>query len=283
MDWHGVLVLWCVGCGVLALIGYGRSLAGVTRAQRAVRVPGRIAEVRIPEHGGPGILGIPVVVAFPDPVTGQEHVLPYVSEAGIQLDAVWVGREIAVIHPPGHPERFEITYDVQDGQHGLGWPHFAVFLLYCGLVADTAILRGYPWVLLGVGVPLAVVMSFVLRHDLRLTRREAARPIIAAPGRVAAVLTSVHDDGESVWTSHTAFITFTTSEGTAVAARLRAEPKDPKTTYGAEVTVHYPPDNLDAFTLDLTATRRSTVLDIAFIVLCLLLGAAGTVAGALLL
>lgn len=283
MDWHGVLLLWCAGCGVLAVIGYGRSLAGVTRAQRAVRVPGRIAEVSVPEHGGPGISGIPMTVAFPDPGTGQEHVLPYVSESGIQLDAVWVGREIAVIHPPGHPERFKIAYDIQSGQHGLGWPHFALFLLYCGLVADTAILHGYPWALLGVGVPLAVVMSFVLRHDLRLTRRDAARPIIAVPGRVAAVLTSVHDDGESVWTSHAAFITFHTGEGTPVVGRLRADPKDPNTAHDADVTVHYRPGNLDAFTLDLAAARRSGVWDIAFLVLCVLLGVAGAVAGALLL
>lgn len=119
LDWHGVLLLWCAGCGVLALIGYGRSLAGVTRAQRAVRVPGRIAEVRVPEHGGPDIPGIPMAVAFPDPGTGQEHILPHVSESGFQLCAVWVGREIAVIHPPGRPERFEIAYDVESGQHGL--------------------------------------------------------------------------------------------------------------------------------------------------------------------
>ncbi|MET9556207.1 DUF3592 domain-containing protein [Streptomyces sp. NPDC006645] len=283
MDWHGVLLLWCVGWGVLALIGYGRSLAGVTRAQRAVRVPGRIAEIRVPEHGGPGIFGIPVVVTFRDPVTGQEHRLPYVNETGIELGAVWVGREIAVIHPPGEPERFEVTYDVKDGQDGLAWPHFAVFLLYAGLVADTAITRGYPWALLGVGVPLTVVMSYLLRHDLRLTRREAARRMVSVPGRVAAVLTSVHDDGESVWTSRTAFITFTTREGTAVVGRLRAGRRDPNTRYGAEITVHYPADRVDAFTLDPVATRKSAAKDIAFIVQCLLLGVAGTVAGALLL
>lgn len=282
MDWHEALLLWCAGCGVLALIGYGRSLAGVTRAQRAVRVPGRIAEVRIPEHGGPGIPGTPLTVAFSDPDTGQEHVLPYVSESGIQLNAAWVGREIAVIHPPGHPERFRITYDVEAGRHGLAWPHFAVFLLYCGLVTDTAIRHGYPWALIGVGVPLAVGMALLLRDDLRLIRRDAASPAVGVPGRVAAVLTSVHDDGESVWTSHTAFITFATREGAEVVGRLRAEPKDPNTRYGAEITVHYRPGNLDAFTLDPGGTRRSSVRAVAFLVGCVLLGAVGTVAGVLL-
>ncbi|MGW8574326.1 DUF3592 domain-containing protein, partial [Streptomyces niveus] len=194
MDWHVVLLLWCAGCGVLALIGYGRSLAGVTRAQRAVRVPGRIAEVRVPEHGGPDIPGIPMAVAFPDPGSGQEHVLPHMSESGFELRAVWVGREIAVVHPPGRPERFEIAYDVESGQHGLAWPHFMVFLLYCGLVADTAVLQGYPWALLGAGVPLAVVMSFVLRDEIRLTRRGAARPLGTGAGPGAALHTNGHHD-----------------------------------------------------------------------------------------
>ncbi|MEV8287297.1 DUF3592 domain-containing protein [Streptomyces niveus] len=283
MDWHVVLLLWCAGCGVLALIGYGRSLAGVTRAQRAVRVPGRIAEVRVPEHGGPDIPGIPMAVAFPDPGTGQEHVLPHMSESGFELRAVWVGREIAVVHPPGRPERFEIAYDVESGQHGLAWPHFMVFLLYCGLVADTAVLQGYPWALLGAGVPMAIVMSFVLRDEIRLTRRDAARPIVTVPGRVAAILTSVHDDGESVWTSRAAFVTFHTGEGTPAVGRLRADPKDPNTKYGADVTVHYRAGNLDAFTLDPADGRGSGVRDIAFVALCVLLGVAGAVAGALLL
>ncbi|MET4922440.1 DUF3592 domain-containing protein [Streptomyces sp. PSRA5] len=286
MGWHGVLLLWCAGCGVLALIGYGRSLAGATWAQRVVRVPGRIAEVRPPRHGGDGRAGIPVTIAFPDPATGQEHVLPYVAgDSGIRLDTVWVGRELAVLHEPGDPRHFKITYDLADDRRGLALPHFLVFLLYAGLVADISIRHGYPWALLGVGVPLTVVMAFVLRHDLRLARRDAARrdAAVAVPGRVVAVLTTDHEDGEGSWTSHTAVITFATREETVVTARFRVERDDPATAYGQEVTVHYAPDDPEAFTLDLAAGRRSNVLDLVFVSLCLLLGVAASVAGTLLL
>ncbi|MFG2989177.1 DUF3592 domain-containing protein [Streptomyces sp. NPDC048257] len=285
MDWHGFLLLWCAVCGVWALFGYGRSLIGATPAQRAVRVTGRIVEVRTPAHGNPGTDGIPVVIAFPDPATGREHALPYEAERGITLDTVWLGQEVAVLHPPGEPHRFEVTYDLQDGRHGRGWPHFAVFLLYAGLVADTALRHGYPWALLGAGGPLAVAMTSVLRHDLVLMRREAARlaTAVRVPGRVAAVLESVHEDGEGSWTSHTAVLVFTTREGTAVTARLRSGIPDPAHAYGRELTVHYVPDDLALFTLDPAAARRSARWDIAFVVLVLLLGAAAAVAGAVLL
>lgn len=286
MNWHGVLLLWCAGCGVLALIGYGRSLGGVTRAQRAVRVPGRIAEVRTPRHGGDGSAGIRVTIAFPDPATGQEHVLPYVAgDSGIRLDTVWVGRELAVLHPPGDPANFKIAYDLGDNRHGRAWPHFLVFLLYAGLVADTSIRHGYQWILLGVGVPLTVVMVILLRHDYRLARRDAARwdAAVAVPGRVVAVLRTDHEDGEGSWTSFAAVITFTTREETVVTARFRVERDDPATAYGQEVTVHYSPEDPEVFTLDLAASRRSNVLDVVLVVLCLSLGAAASVTGAVLL
>lgn len=31
MGWHGYLVLWCGVFGTVALVGYGMSLAGMTR------------------------------------------------------------------------------------------------------------------------------------------------------------------------------------------------------------------------------------------------------------
>ncbi|WP_328912046.1 MULTISPECIES: DUF3592 domain-containing protein [unclassified Streptomyces] len=286
MSWHGALLLWCAACAALALIGYGRSLAGTTRAQRAVRVPGRIAEVGTPPHGGDGRAGIPVTIAFPDPATGQEHVLPYVAgDRGIRLDTVWVGREPAVLHPPGDPGRFRIAYDLGDNRRGLAWPHFLVFLLYAGLVADTTIRYGYPWVLLGAGVPLAVVIVFFLRDDLRRACRDAARldAAVAVPGRVVAVLTTDHDDGGSAWTSYAAVLTFTTRDNTVVTARFRIEPEERATAYGREVTVHYAPDAPEKYTLDVAVARRSNTWDIAFVLTCLLLGAAATVTGAVLL
>ncbi|MFJ2591088.1 hypothetical protein [Streptomyces sp. NPDC087538] len=40
MDWHVYPALWCGVFGAWALVGYGRSLAGMTRAQRTVRATG---------------------------------------------------------------------------------------------------------------------------------------------------------------------------------------------------------------------------------------------------
>ncbi|MFZ3492951.1 DUF3592 domain-containing protein [Streptomyces sp. 5.8] len=285
MDWHTIRLLGCAACGVWALVGYVRALAGATRVQRTVRVTGRIVEVRAPAHGAPGTFGIPVVIAFPDRATGQEHTLLHEGERGLQLDTVWVGREVAVLHPPGEPRQFEVGYTLQDGLSGRGWPNFAVFLLYAGLVTDTAIGHGYPWTLLGVGGPLTVAMAFALRHDLRLTRLESARlaAAIDVPGRVVAVTESVHDDSEGTWTSYTAIIVFTTREGTTVTARLPTPPKDSANAYGQEMTVHYVPDDPKVFTLDRARSHRSAVRDLVFVVLLLMLGAAATVVGAFLL
>ncbi|SHH85838.1 hypothetical protein SAMN05444521_2265 [Streptomyces sp. 3214.6] len=86
MGWDQFLLLWCavwgvgcgvwgVGCGVwgvAALVGYGMSLAGVTKAQRTVRLKGRIERVREPRHGGSRSGGISVVVSYRDPASGQE-------------------------------------------------------------------------------------------------------------------------------------------------------------------------------------------------------------------
>ncbi|MFF5721245.1 DUF3592 domain-containing protein [Streptomyces buecherae] len=284
VDWHRIPLLWCVACAGWALVGYGRSLAGATRAQRAVRVWGRIASVRTPAHGDPGTAGIPVVVAFPDPATGREHVLPYTAEGGLQLDTVWVGREVAVLHPPGQPQRFEVTHDLADGRHGRAWPHFAVFLLYAGLVTELALRHGYPWALLCAGGPLTVLMVFLLRNEVSLARREAARlaGAVSVPGRVVAVQETTHEDGESQWTGHDPVLTFTTREGTLVTARPQPALADPARAYGRVVTVHYAPDHPEVFTHDLAASRRSWGRSVVFVSLCLSLCAATTVAGAVM-
>ncbi|WEV23765.1 DUF3592 domain-containing protein [Streptomyces sp. 71268] len=284
MDWHRLLLLWCAACAGWALVGYGWSLAGATRAQRAVRVWGRIASVRTPAHGDPGTAGIPVVIAFPDPATGQEHALPYTAEGGRQLDTVWAGREVAVVHPPGQPQRFQVTYDLTDGRYGLAWPHFAAFLSYAGLVTELALRHGYPWALLCAGGPLTVLTAFVLRHEVRLVRREAARlaRAVGVPGRVVAVQETAHDDGESQWTSHAPVLTFTTREGTLVTARPHPPLARPSRAYGRVVTVHYAPDHPEVFTLDLDASRRSRARSVAFAIGLSSLCAATTVAGALM-
>jgi hypothetical protein len=47
MGLQGYLALWCGVFGTVALVGYARSLAGMTPAQRAVRVMGA-------DRAGPG-------------------------------------------------------------------------------------------------------------------------------------------------------------------------------------------------------------------------------------
>ncbi|WP_370740959.1 hypothetical protein [Streptomyces sp. Ncost-T10-10d] len=97
-----VLALWWVVPAGLALLGYGRSLAGVTRAQRAVWVKARIVEVGQPAHGDSEKPGIPVTFAFQDPATGQEFTLPNAGRHGDAIREAWVGREVDVRYPPGN-------------------------------------------------------------------------------------------------------------------------------------------------------------------------------------
>ncbi|WP_329035012.1 DUF3592 domain-containing protein [Streptomyces sp. NBC_00178] len=169
-----------------------------------------------------------------------------------------MGREVAVLHPPGDPERFEVAHTLRDGLSGRAGPNFAVFLLYAGLVTDIAISHGYPWALLGAGGPLTIAMASVLFHDLRLLRRESARlaTALAVPGRIIAVTKTVRDDGEGVWTRYAAVLGFTTGDGKAVTALLPTAPEDPADAYGREVTVHYVPGEPEGFTLDPAASHR---------------------------
>lgn len=93
---HGYLALWCGAFGTIALVGYARSLAGMTPAQRAVRVMGRIERAREPRHGGSARDGIPVVVSFQDPSTGQEFTVTNDGDRGERITTAWPGREIGV-------------------------------------------------------------------------------------------------------------------------------------------------------------------------------------------
>ncbi|MFD8637164.1 hypothetical protein [Streptomyces sp. NPDC059533] len=84
------LALWCGLFGVVALValvGYGRSPAGMTRAQRTVRVVGRIERVGEPRHGSSPSLAIPVVVSFRDPSTGEEFTVTNGGDRGDRITA----------------------------------------------------------------------------------------------------------------------------------------------------------------------------------------------------
>ncbi|MBB5914065.1 hypothetical protein BJY24_002932 [Nocardia transvalensis] len=283
MGWHVYPALWCGVWGMVALVGYGRSLAGVTGAQRKVRVVGRIQRVREPRHRTSQSDGISVVVSFRDPDSGQDVTVTNDGECGERIDAAWVGREIGVLYPPGSPHAYRFTSDPWDGRYGLGWPNFAVFLIYGGLVVAAAIEWGWPWALLGFGIPLAFLAARYLPENTRRTNHRieklASRP--AVPGRVIAVLEDIDTDQDGgTFTRHMPVVSFTTHEGAAVIAYCDEGLPDPAKSYGRNVTIHYVPEDPADFTLDLTTEYRSRTIDIACTVGALLIGVAAVSVGA---
>ncbi|WP_030182982.1 DUF3592 domain-containing protein [Streptomyces violaceorubidus] len=286
MGLQGYLALWCGAFGTLALVGYARSLAGVTRAQRAVRVMGRIERVREPRHGSSQHDGIPVVVSFQDPGTGQEFTVTNDGDHGERITTAWTGREIGVRYPRGRPHAYRFVGDLWAGRRGLGWPNFAIFLIYVGLVVFAAVDRAWPWALIGFGVPWTLSGAWYLpQSDRAVSRRfEGLTSQPPVRGRVVAVLTdtSTDEDGHTS-TSHTPVIAFTTHEGTTVTAYCPDGLPDPAQSHGRDVTVHYTSDDPAVFTVNLAAEHRSRSLDTVFGVVALLVGVAAVVAGALLL
>lgn len=166
MGLQGYLALWCGAFGSFALIGYVRSLAGVTRAQRAVRVMGRIERVREPRHGSSQHDGIPVVVSFQDPSSGEEFTVTNDGEHGERITAAWTSREIGVRYPRGRPHAYQFAGDLWAGRRGLGWPNFALFLIYVGLVVFAAVDWAWPWALIGFGGPWTGSVAWYLPRNL---------------------------------------------------------------------------------------------------------------------
>ena len=286
MSWNGYLAVWCGVFGTVALVGYGLSLAGMTRAQRKVRVMGRIERVREPRHGSSASDGIAVVVSFRDPSTGEEFTVTNDGEHGEQVTAAWTGREIGIHYPRGRPHAFRFTSDLWAGRRGLGWPSFAVFLIYAGLVTVAAIDWGWPWALLGFGVPWTLSgVCYIPQNTREASHRiDLLSSVAPVPGRVIAVLKDVSTDAEGgTSTSHTPVVTFTTHEGTAVTAYCGSGLPDPVGSYGRDVTIHYTPADPAVFTPDLAAEHRSRKLDIVFSVLALLVGVAAVTVGAVAL
>jgi hypothetical protein len=283
MGWHGYLVLWCGVFGAVALVGYGRSLAGVTRAQRSVRAKGRIERVGEPRHGSSPNEGIAVVVSFQDPSTGQEFTVTNDGERGERISAAWTGREIGVHYPRGRPHAFRFTNHLSEGGRGLGWPTFAVFLVYAGLVVAAAIDWGWPWALLGFCGPWAISGAYHLPGNVRDRKRriDALDAMAAVPGRVVAVLKSVAVDSNdgSTSTHLVPVVTFITLDGRAVTAYCESGLPDPAGSRGLDVTIHYAPDDPAVFVLDVEAERRSWNRDMAVNVVGVLVVAAAAVVG----
>lgn len=282
MGWHGYLVVWCGVFGTVALVGYGMSLAGMTRAQRAVRVEGRIERVGEPRHGSSPKDGIAVVVSFQDPSTGQEFTVANDGDRGDRVSVAWTGREIGVHYPRGRPHAFRFTSDPSEGGRGLGLPTFAVFLVYAGLVVVAAIDRGWPWALVGFCGPWALSGVYHLPGNVRDRNRrlDALAAMAAVPGRVVAVLKSVSTDEDGHTSTRVVpVVTFTTLDGTAVTAYCESGLRDPAGSRGRDVTVHYSPDDPAVFTLDVGAERRSWKQDMAVNIVGLVVVVAAAVVG----
>ncbi|MEW1721544.1 DUF3592 domain-containing protein [Streptomyces sp. NPDC093109] len=274
MGWDGWVALWCAVWGVAALVGYGMSLAGVTKEQRTVRLTGRIERVRESRHGGSRTGGISVVVSYRDPVSGREVRVTNDGERGDSVTAAWEGREIGVSYVRGRPHAYRFSAVPLEPGRGLWLPGVAVFLVYAGLVVLAAVERGWPWALIGFGGPWALSGAVYLPGSVRDRNRRVERlaALETVPGRIVAVLKDVsvdQDDGHTS-TTITPVVAFTTREGTAVTAYCMSHLPDPARAYGREVTVHYPPADPAEFTLDPTAehrsARRETIFDFTVLV-----------------
>ncbi|MEV7603057.1 DUF3592 domain-containing protein [Kitasatospora sp. NPDC089797] len=286
MGWHGYLVLWCGVFVALALVGYGRSLAGATRAQRTVRAQGRIERVDEPRHGSSPSDGISVVVSFRDPSTGQEFTVTNDGEHGERISVAWTGREIGVHYPPGRPQAFQFVNHPTEGERGLGWPTFALFLAYAGPVVAVAIDRGWPWALLGFCGPWALSGLYHLPGNIRDRKGRLARlaGMAAVPGRVIAVLRSATVDEDGYTTTQVVpVVAFTTLDGRSVTAYCESGLADPTRSRGRDVTVHYAPDDPAVFVPDVEAGRRSWHWDMAVNIVGVLVIAAAAVVGAVAL
>ncbi|MGW0946533.1 DUF3592 domain-containing protein [Streptomyces sp. NPDC002623] len=285
MRGHEVLEFWWAIPAGPALLGYARSLAGVTRAQRAVWVKARIVEVEQPAHGDSRKPGIPVTLTFQDPGTGQEFALSNAGRHGDAIEEAWVGREVEVRYPPGQPLRFAVVLGGAEEQTGREGPDCAVMLLLLGLVIDASVRWGWPWALLGFGTLLTA--AAVRSPDIRLVRARNAllASAVAVPARVVAVTRDVHTDNESGddIVVHAPVIAFTTHEGVHVTVLSRGGIPDPGRSLHRALTIHYAPADPAVYTPDPAADRRSGAMNIAFIVALLLAGTAGAVAGALML
>ncbi|MFF7455394.1 DUF3592 domain-containing protein [Kitasatospora sp. NPDC008115] len=287
MGWHESLLLWCAVWGAAAVVGVGMSLAGVTKAQRTVRLTGRIQQVRAPRHGGGREGGISVVVSYRDPASGQDVVVTNDGERGEMITAAWEGREIGVSHPRGRPHAYRFSNVPEKPTRGLGLPSCAAFLVYVGLVVLAAVDWGWPWALIGSGGPLALLGAVQLPGAVRARNDRLGRlaAMETVRGRIVAVLkdVSVDEDDGHTRTTITPVVSFTTREGTAVTAHCTSSLPDPAGAYGRDVTVHYPAADPAGFTLDPAAEHRSEKWDVRIHALAIVVLAVVTVVGVVFL
>lgn len=280
MDGQAMLSLWWTVPAGLAVLGYGCSLAGVTRPQRAVWVTARVVEVHQPGHGDSKGPGIPVTVAFQDPCTGREFRPRHAGKRGEVVQAAWVGREFAVRFPRGRPDRFRLMVDLWGEKRGLNGPNCLVFLLLVGLTVQAFFRWGWPQGLICLGGLLFV--SAGVSRDVHLARTRAAllADSVAVPGRVVAVTKDVYPaaEGDDI-ISHAPVIAFTTHEGIAVTALCREGIPNPSRSLGRELTIHYATADPSVHTPDLDHDRRERAAGVRFVGYLLLCGTAAVATG----
>lgn len=278
-----LLRYWWVVPGGLAVFGYLLSFAGLTRSQRAEWVTARIVDLESPDQGASKADGIPVTISFRDPGSGQEFVLPNEgSRHGFPVRAAWLGRELLVHYPKGHPEKFRIALEPDDDRSGRGFPGFMVALLLIGLVIHAIVVWGYEWAFLGFGA-LLVLLGLLSRDrkSARIRGRQLA-DAIAVPAHVVAVTTDVEKDGEGTeFVLHAPVIAFATTDARHVLVQPLDNFPDPGNSLGLKFTLHYAPTdpavytpNLDHDRQDRRNTARYTTWPRALGLTAILIGAA---------
>lgn len=281
LEWGGRW-WWAVGLAV-ALAGYLRSLAGVTRAQRARWATARVVEVRTPAHGASGREGVPVTLAFQDPDSGREFVLTNEGRHGDAVEVAWVGRQFTVRYPPGQPERFHLMADTAGERSGLGGPNCLLQLIALGLAVQGALAWGWGWGLVGFGALL--LFNGLMSDDVfeARVRRDRLAAALDVPARVVAVTKDVHHDAEGDLVAHAPVLVFTTHDGTRVTALCRDGIPRPGLSLGRELTVHYAPDDPAVHTPDPDFDRRDRAKSVGCVLLLVLGGTAAVAVGCALI
>ncbi|WP_405062548.1 DUF3592 domain-containing protein [Kribbella sp. NBC_01505] len=280
-----LLRYWWVLPGGLAVLGYLLSFAGLTRSQRAEWVTARVVDLESPDHGASKDGGIPVTVSFRDPRSGQEFTLPNTDgKHGFPVRAAWIGRELVVYYPKGHPEKFRIALYPEAEGDGRDFPNVMVALLLLGLVIHAIVAWGYEWAFLGFGALL--FLAGLLGRDLRSARLRGRQlaDAIAVPAHVVAVTTDVYKDGEgSEIINHAPVIAFTTTDGRAVLVQPLDNFPKPGTSLGREFTLHYAPSDPTVYTHNLDFDRKDRLNTARYTTVPRALGLLALLAGATLL
>jgi hypothetical protein len=279
-----IVVLWCVGwAGVAGVQGwrYFRGGAGV------VRVLARVERVEVPREAGADRMdGVPVVIAFQDPGTGERLALPTTGRRNGTVDAAWVGRQVTVRFPAGRPYEFKVAGGA-GLRRELGLAVTAACLVYAALVARLAFGTGDPgWAPLGIGVMLAALMAWALAVTGRAARHRKALLATGAEAtaRVVAVAQSTHrDDDGHTHTRYSPVVTFHTPDGRAVTALSPDYVSGQAHTIGTETLVRYAPADPSIFAFDAREDGRAQGCGVVLVGFFGLAGLALTVVGVVLL